>query len=461
MPLPFLQCRDCEKEVLDRSLILKFREHVLKEGVDIWFERSVAELFGDVSCPSCGSKNLQKSPDIVDVWFESGCSHRAVLKTRPELAYPADVYFEGSDQHRGWFQSSLLTAMATEKRAPFRTVATHGFIVTQVEETGKKQKISKSAGKPANSEDYVKRFGADVLRLWVASEDYQADIPLSEEIFERISETYRKVRNTLRILLANLHDFDRAKHAVPHGKLVEIDRWLLSRLQALIGDLTEAYENLEFHRVYHLVNAFCAVEISSFYVDVMKDPLYTLAPDSSDRRSAQTAIYETVATLAKLIAPVMPFTADEVWSFLPGRETESVHLAAFPVADAKWRDAELEARWERLLDVRRIASLELEKARQSKTIGKSLEAQVEIEPDNDAARALLEKIGPLLETVLIVSKVRIAKPTGGALRVKVGVASGRKCVRCWRWTEDVGVDAAHPELCGRCVGVVKQCGVRP
>ncbi|HUI05913.1 MAG TPA: isoleucine--tRNA ligase [Verrucomicrobiae bacterium] len=456
VPLPFLQCRDCQKPILRRDLILKFRERVVRDGVDIWFEQSVKELFGDVKCPHCGSTNLDKSPDIVDVWFESGVSHRAVLKTNAQLAYPADIYLEGSDQHRGWFQSSLLTAMATDGKSPFKTVVTHGFLVVQVAETNKKQKISKSAGKPANSEDYVKRFGADVLRLWVVSEDYQADIPLSEEIFARIGETYFKIRNTLRILLANLHDFDPAKNTVPREKLTEIDRWLLSRLQALVAELTEAYENFEFHRVYHLVNAFCAVELSSFYVDVMKDPLYTLAPDSAARRSAQTAMYHTVATLAKLIAPAMPFTADEVWSFLPGRETESVHLASYPVADAKWRDAELEARWDRLMEVRRVAALELEKARQAGQIGKSLEARVEIEPENDPARELLEKLGPLLETVLIVSQVRVGRPTGGELRVRVTRAAGRKCVRCWRWTEDVGVDAAHPALCGRCAEVMKQ-----
>jgi isoleucyl-tRNA synthetase len=363
---------------------------------------------------------------------------------------------EGSDQHRGWFQSSLLLSVAGNGVAPFKAVATHGFLVVQIAETGKKQKVSKSAGKPANSEEYVKRYGADVLRLWVVSEDYQGDVPLSDEIFDRVSETYRKVRNTLRILLANLYDFVPTKHAVPHGKLAEIDRWLLSRLQALVADLTEAYQNLEFHRVYHLVNAFCAVEISSFYVDVMKDPLYTLAPNSAERRSAQTAIFETVATLAKVLAPIVPFTADEVWNCLPGRETESVHLAKFPVVDAERRDAELEARWERLLEVRRVASLELEKARQGKTIGKSLEAQVEIEANNDATREMLEKLGSVLETVLIVSQVRVARSTGGELRVKVSPASGSKCVRCWRWTEDVGADAAHPELCGRCTEVVKQ-----
>jgi isoleucyl-tRNA synthetase len=454
VPLPFLVCSDCGKSVPDRALILKFRDQVAKEGVDIWFERSVSELFGDVKCPSCGSAKLKKSADIVDVWFESGLSHRAVLKARPELAFPADMYLEGSDQHRGWFQSSVLTAMATEKRAPFKTVVTHGFLVLQVGVTGEKQKISKSAGKPANSEDYVKRYGADVLRLWVISEDYQADVPLSDEIFERVSETYRKVRNTLRILLANIHNFDPAKHTVPPEKLAEIDRWLVSRLQLLIADVTDAYEKLEFHRVYHLVNAFCAVEVSSFYVDVMKDPLYTLAPNSADRRSAQTAIFEAVTALAKLIAPAMPFTAEEVWTFLPGRETESVHLAKFPVADAKRRDTDLEARWERLLDVRRVASLELEKARQAGQIGKSLEAQLEIEPDGEAMRELLEKLGPTLETVLIVSQVRVARATSSELLVKVARAAGRKCVRCWRWTEDVGTDAAHPELCGRCAKVV-------
>jgi len=456
VPLPFLHCRDCQKPILSRELILKFRERVARQGVDIWFEQSVKELFGDVKCPSCGSANLDKSPDIVDVWFESGVSHRAVLKQHAQLTYPADVYLEGSDQHRGWFQSSLLTAMATEGRSPFKTVVTHGFLVAQVEETGKKQKISKSAGKPANAEDYINRFGADVLRLWVTSEDYQGDIPLSEEIFARIGETYFKIRNTLRILLANLYDFDLAQHAVAHDNLAPIDRWLLSRLQGLVAELGEAYENFEFHRVYHLVNAFCAVEISSFYVDVMKDLLYTLSLNSSERRSAQTAIHQTVASLAKLIAPVMPFTAEEVWSFLPAREAESVHLAAFPVADEMQRDKQLEARWEKVLEVRRVASLELEKARQNKAIGKSLEAQVEIEPDTEATRQLLQDFGPLLETVLIVSQARVGKLTDGQLRVKVTPAAGKKCVRCWRWSEDVGADQKHPELCGRCVEVIQQ-----
>jgi isoleucyl-tRNA synthetase len=442
--------------ILDRGLILKFREQVIKDGVDIWFERSVQELFGDVKCPQCGATELEKCPDIEDVCLESGVSYRAVLKTRKELAHPADMYLEGSDQHRGWFQSSLLTAMATDGRAPFKTVVTHGFIVRRLEETGKKQKICKSGGKPANAEDYINRYGADVLRLWVASEDYQDDIPLSDEIFARIGETYFKIRNTLRILLANLYDFEPAKHAVTPDKLTVIDRWLLSRLQALVADLTEAYERYEFHRVYHLINAFCAVELSSFYVDVMKDALYTLAPDSDARRSAQTAMQQVVETLAKLIAPVMPFTADEVWGFLPGRATESVHLAEFPAVDAQLRDATLETQWEKVMRIREAVMVELEKARQAGSIGKSLEAQVLIEPDSDATGELLKQFAPVLETVLIVSQTQIGKPTGDTLRIKVSRAAGQKCVRCWRWSEDVGkggTDAA--QLCGRCADVVK------
>jgi isoleucyl-tRNA synthetase len=455
VPLPFLECGDCGAALVDKDLILKFREQVLKDGVDIWFDRDVKALFGDVKCRQCGSANLEKSPDIVDVWLESGVSHRAVLRQRAELAYPADVYLEGSDQHRGWFQSSLLTAMATEGKAPFKTVVTHGFLVVHVEETGKKAKISKSAGRPANSEDYVNKYGADVLRLWITSEDYQGDIPLSDEIFDGVSDTYRKIRNTFRILLANLYDFDLAKDAVPVEKMAEVDRWLLSRLQALVAELTEAYERFEFHRVYHLVNAFCAVELSSFYVDVMKDLLYTLAPVSGARRSAQTAMHETVAMLARLIAPVMPFTAEEVWQSLPGRATESVHLAAFPVVDATLRDATLEARWAKLIEVRGAVALELEKARQSGVIGKSLEAQVEITPGDEATGKLLEEFGPLLEAVLIVSAACVAKPVSGATQVKVSRADGQKCVRCWRWTTDVGVMAAHPQLCGRCAEAVK------
>ena len=450
VPIPVVNCVQCGHDF--REAEEKILKLVRERGIDCWFKLSAGELVGASKCPKCGATDLKKEEDILDVWFESGCSHRAVLQDNPALKFPADVYLEATDQHRGWFQVSLLTALATGKRVPpFHTVITHGL---RLDTEGKK--ISKSSGIPVNADDYVNRFGADIIRLWFISEDYTHDVIQSDEKIASVGEAYRKIRNTLRILLANLYDFDPAKYAVPREKMTEIDRWLLSRLQALVADLTEAYENFEFHRVYHLVTAFCTVEISSFYVDVMKDPLYTLAPDSADRRSAQTVIYETVAVLTQLIAPVMPFTADEVWSFLPGRETDSVHLTKFPVADSKLRDAELEGRWERLLELRRVVAVELEKARQSKLIGKSIEAQVEIEPENEATRAWLEKLGSLLETVLIVSQVRIGRPTDGGLRVKVSPAAGHKCVRCWRWTEDVGVVVAHPELCGRCAAIVNK-----
>jgi isoleucyl-tRNA synthetase len=451
VPLPFLMCRGCGHALLDRTLILKFRDRVLRDGVDIWFDQSVAELFGNVTCPNCGSSDLDKSPDIVDVWFESGVSHRAVLKTNAQLAHPADIYLEGSDQHRGWFQSSLLTSMATENHAPFKTVITHGFLLDL-----DRRKISKSQGKPANAEDYVKKYGADLLRLWITSENYQGDIPVSDEIFKRIGETYMKIRNTIRILLANLYDYDAAHHGVPHTEREEIDRWLMSRLQLLIGDVTAAYDQFEFHRVYHLVNAFCAVELSSFYVDVMKDLLYTLAPDSQQRRSAQTTMHETAGILARLIAPIMPFTAEEAWSHLPKRDGQSIHLETFPAVDPARRDTHLEARWDRLLDVRRVAARELEKARQEGVLGKSLEAHVTIKPDTEATSALLKSFGPLLEQVLIVSSVGTGPVTGSDVLVTVQKATGAKCVRCWRWTQDVGAEPAHPELCGRCAKTVAQ-----
>jgi isoleucyl-tRNA synthetase len=325
-----------------------------------------------------------------------------------------------------------------------------------VEETGKKQKISKSAGRPANSEDYVNRYGADILRLWVLSEDYQADIPLSDEIFDRISETYRKIRNTLRILLANLYDFDPVRDAVGVDKRDVVDRWLESRLQELIAEVTTAYERFEFHRVYHLVNQFCAVELSSFYVDVTKDLLYTLAPHSPGRRSAQQAMHVVASALARMLAPVMPFTAEEVWQSLPGQKPGSIHLSSFPVVEANRRDETLEKRWEQLMLVRQAAMNELEKARQDKVIGKSLEAALRVEPDTAETKTMLESFGGTLETVFIVSGVEVGAPTGKPTRVIVQKPRGAKCARCWRWSDKVGVNHGHPDLCDRCADVVNE-----
>jgi isoleucyl-tRNA synthetase len=371
------------------------------------------------------------------------------------LRYPADVYLEGSDQHRGWFQSALWTALATEGHPPFKAVVTHGFLVNP--ET--KDKVSKSYGKPQDSDIYVKKYGADVLRLWTISEDYRNDVPLSEEIIERVAGTYRKIRNTFRFLLGNLSDFDPAQDAVPAAKLEELDRWALSRLQGLVKTCREAYAGYEFHRVYHSVNQFCTVDLSSFYLDILKDRLYTLGKFSRERRSSQTVLHTMATVLAKLLAPAVPFTADEVWQCLrPGgsREAaESVHLALLPDSDDRLFDGELEARWERLQALRQMVAVELEKARAAGTIGKSLEAAVTLGGGDAEAKAMLEYFEAQLPALLIVSQVTIALDREEPFSVKVAPALGQKCARCWRWEPSVGRHTGHPAICARCVSVVE------
>ena len=455
VPIPVVKCGACGLIFEEKQYTDQIVELVRREGVDAWFKRSANDLLAGVQCPRCKRPTeFHKTSDILDVWFESGVSHRAALRTRAELKYPADVYLEGSDQHRGWFQSALWTALATEGHAPFKAVVTHGFLINP--ET--KDKVSKSCGKPADSDIYVKRYGADVLRLWTVSEDYRNDVPLSEEIIERVAGTYRKVRNTFRFILGNLSDFNPQADTVPHAKLEELDRWALSRLQGLVKACREAYAGYEFHRVYHGVNEFCTVDLSAFYLDILKDRLYTLGKFSPERRGSQTALHTIAATLAKLLAPVIPFTADEVWEYLPAggvrEDVASAHLALLPSFDDRQFDGELEARWERLQSLRQVVAVELEKARAAGTIGKSLEAAVTLGGGDAETKAMLRYFEAQLPALLIVSQVAIALDGGEGFSVKVAPASGRKCARCWRWEPSVGGDAVHPELCGRCVTVV-------
>ncbi len=455
VPIPVIKCEPCgfvfeEKQYTDQLVAL-----VAREGVDTWFKRSANDLLEGVQCPRCKRPTeFHKAADILDVWFESGVSHRAVLRTRPELTYPADLYLEGSDQHRGWFQSALWTALATEGHAPFKAVVTHGFLM----DLETKKKVSKSYGKPQDSDVYVNRFGADVLRLWTISEDYRSDVPLSEEIIERVAGTYRKVRNTFRFLLGNLSDFDPAKDAVPPAQLEELDRWALSRLQGLIKTCREAYASYEFHRVYHGVNQFCTVDLSSFYLDILKDRLYTLGRFSRERRSSQTVMHAMTTALAKLLAPVLPFTADEVWQCLRaggGRDAlDSVHLALLPSHDDRLFDGELEARWERMQTLRQAVAVELEKARAAGTIGKSLEAAVTLSGGDAETRAMLKYFESQLPGLFIVSQVAIELDRDEPFSVKVAPASGRKCARCWRWEPSVGQHPEHSTICSRCVTVV-------
>ena len=346
---------------------------VEKEGADIWFTKTPAELLpSGTSCKKCGKKDFEKEMDILDVWFDSGVSHAAVLKQRPELSWPADMYLEGSDQHRGWFQSSLLTSVGTTGMAPYRTVLTHGFTMD-----GSGKKMSKSAGNVVAPQEVIDKYGAEVLRLWVSAADYRDDIRISPEILAHLAEAYRRIRNTSRYLLGNLSDFDPEQDRVGDKDLLEIDRWAMHRLQKLVQRVKKAYDEFEFHVVFHSLHNFCAVDMSSFYLDILKDRLYTAKTSSIQRRSGQTAMYEILSSMVRLMAPVLSFTADEVWGYMKeGDATSSVFLAGFPEVEEKYVSDELEARWNTIIAVRGEAAKVLEALRKDKKIGHSLDAGV-------------------------------------------------------------------------------------
>jgi isoleucyl-tRNA synthetase len=462
VPIVAFYCAGCDALRLDESLV----EHVAAifrngQGADEWYARSAAELVpAGTRCAQCGGAEFRKETDILDVWFDSGCSHAAVLETRPELHWPADMYLEGSDQHRGWFHSSLLEAVGTRGAAPYTSVITHGFFVD-----GEGRKMSKSLGNVISLDDLLPKYGAEILRLWVAAEDYTEDIRVSWEILERLSDAYRRIRNTYRFLLGNLGDFDPARHRQSYARLHEVDRWILDRLARLVTRVTRAYEEYQFHTVVHAVQSFCAVDLSAQYLDIIKDRLYTSAPDDSARRAAQSTCYDIFGALARLMAPILTFTAEEAWRHLPGTREESVHLTRFPDVPREWLDDRLEREWSRLLEVRREVSKALETARAQKLIGSGLEATVRIVSAPEDLPALLASRRELLKTLFIVSRVELSGPATGAvvsesqeipgLVVAVDRAPGKKCERCWVWSERVGEDPRHPTLCERCAPVIR------
>jgi isoleucyl-tRNA synthetase len=471
VPIVAFYCQGCGGLLLDEDVIRRVADLMREgEGVDLWHTREARELLpAGTTCRSCGGSDFTKETDILDVWFDSGCSHAAVLETRPDLRWPADMYLEGSDQHRGWFHSSLLEAVGTRGKPPYREVLTHGFLVD-----GEGRKMSKSLGNVIAPQDIVSEHGAEILRLWVAAEDYTEDIRLPEpELMAQLIEAYRRIRNTCRFLLGNLSDFDPDRHRVPFGELEELDRWALNRLGRLIARVRRAYEEYQFHQVYHVLYNFCAVDLSALYLDILKDRLYTFARDDRRRRAAQTACYEILVALTRLMAPILTFTAEEVWGHIPGGgKPESVHLMTFPEDRGEWLDEALEEEWERLLEVRREVARALEAARQRKIIGSSLEARVFLaEAPEEQWMPLLQRKGPtLLKTLFIVSDVQLGKapPAGAKTRyesqdipgfvvdvVKADPAQGwQKCERCWVWSRRVGEDAGHPTLCERCAPVV-------
>jgi len=455
IPITVFYCSSCKQTLATQETI----EHVAKlfeeRGADVWFEEEAAHLLPEgTRCSGCGGSQFTKEMDILDVWFDSGVSYAAVLENRNELQFPASLYLEGSDQHRGWFHSSLLTSVGTRGHAPYCSVLTHGFVVD-----GEGKKMSKSAGNVIAPEEVINKLGADVLRLWVSAEDYKDDIKISDEILKRLADSYFRIRNTYRFLLGNLYDFDPEKDRIPYQGLYEIDRWALHRLQKLISRVKEAYERFEFHIVYHSVQNFCAVEMSSTYFDILKDRLYTFSSHSRGRRSGQTALYEILSALTGLMAPILAFTAEEVWQYLLGREgkAESVHLTQFPEIKNEYLDEGLNERWERIWEIRAVVTKALEEARKEKKIGLSLDAQVHLHlPEKEYQ--FLKAHETELKSIFIVSSVTL-RPVEGreekGVRAEVLRADGEKCERCWNYDVSVGKDPEHPTACGRCVEALK------
>jgi len=454
VPIPAVDCVKCGEAIVTKALVEKTAAVFEKYGADSWYERPTEEFVpADLKCPSCGGRKFEREMNILDVWFDSGSSHEAVLSVRPELTWPADVYLEGSDQHRGWFQSSLLVGLGTRGRPPFREIVTHGFIVA---EDGRK--MSKSLGNSIEPEDVIKQSGADIIRLWVAMSDYTQEIRLSKEILARVVEAYRKIRNTLRYLVANLYDFDPAADLVDAPRLEEVDRYILARYAELGLKMLRAYEVHDYTTIFQALNSFTTVDLSAFYADVSKDRLYTFAPRSRERRSAQSAMYVMADGLSRLMAPILSFTADELWRFLPGVREESVHIGTFPkpAGLAPLVDRGLLERWARLIAVREQVLAAIEPLRKDKRIGSSLQAKVVLSA-TEAELAFLERYARQLPMLFIVSEVEIrpAPPDVEAHneslpRVTIERASGVKCERCWRYVPAVSTDPEWAGLCDRC-----------
>jgi isoleucyl-tRNA synthetase len=450
VPIPALNCQGCGESLLTPPLVEQAASVFEAHNADAWYEQPIeAFVPPGFTCERCGGTAFERGRDILDVWFDSGSSHEAVLARRADLAWPADLYLEGTDQYRGWFQSSLLVGIGTRDRAPYRGVLTHGFIV---DEDGRK--MSKSIGNTIEPQQVMKDSGADVLRLWVSMVDYRDELRLSKAVLARTVEAYRKIRNTIRYLLSNLYDFDPARDMVPDAKLLDVDRFALALYGRLAADAVRAYDEYDFQAIFHAVNEFVTVDLSAFYVDVSKDRLYTFRADSVDRRSAQTAMYVIADGLTRLLAPILSMTADEIWQSLPGPRDESVHLTEFPRGVEAWRDPELEARWTQLRDLRAVVYGQLEVARAAKTIGSSLEARVRlaVPAGHDLAGLVRAQLADL-PMLFIVSSVDVVSGQGD-LAVEVAHAPGEKCPRCWRFVTETMPSGELMGLCLRCADAV-------
>ncbi len=461
VPIAIFYCEKCEALHVNKKTIDHICSLFEEYGADIWFEKDAKELLPqDAVCQKCGSRSFVKETDILDVWFDSGVSHAAVLEERENLRWPADLYLEGTDQHRGWFHSSLLTAVGTRGSAPYKSVLTHGFVV---DEKGKK--MSKSLGNVVAPKKVIDQYGAEILRLWVSASDYKDDIRISENILKQLTDAYKKIRNTSRFMLGNLYDFNSSKDSVPYESMPDIDRFALHRLQKLIEKTLKSYEEFEFHTIYHSLYNYCTLDLSAFYLDILKDRLYTSPSKSEERRSGQTVLYIILDSLVRLMAPVLSFTAEEIWKFMPERNEnkESIHLAAMPVVNEALKDIDLAKKWERLLEVRSEVTKVLEEARAKKLIGHSLGASVMLSVDEDLYQ-VLNPYADELRSIFIVSEATLVKTKSSTdtcpdtyrttdikgLAIRVETATDDKCERCWIHDPSVGSNPNHSTICSRC-----------
>ena len=458
VPITVYYCSKCKAEALTKEMLDYLVALVEKGGADIWFEKEAKNLMPkDSVCPHCQSSEFTKETNILDVWFDSGVTHAAVLEKRPDLRSPADMYLEGSDQHRGWFHSSLLESVGTRNRAPYLSVLTHGFVVD-----GEGKKMSKSIGNTIEPEEVIEKYGAEILRLWVAAEDYTDDIRISEEILKRLVEAYRRIRNTGRFILGNLYDFDPDKDLIAYENMEEMDKWALHRLQEIIKRVGDAYDHYQFHVVFYTLYNYCTVDLSALYLDVLKDRLYTTKAGSTARRSGQSAMFIILKAMIRLLAPVFTFTAEEIWNTMPTWKDKeaSVHLTRLPQAQERYSNPSLGDTWKTMIDARAEIAKALEQARKDKVIGHSLDARVSVAAP-EKMKNIFENHLEDLRALLIISQLQIVQENQitnpykseeiKGLVVGVEKARGEKCERCWVYSESLGKDKNHPKACERCL----------
>jgi len=462
VPIPAFECKSCHQAVLTQTLTEHVAEIVAEHGSDIWWQREAKELIPtDFVCPNCQGTSFEKDSNIMDVWFDSGTSHSGVLRLRPELSAPADLYLEGSDQHRGWFQSSLLTSIAAYQESPYKTVLTHGFALD-----GEGKKMSKSVGNVVEPAKVIQQYGADVLRLWVASVDYSSDVKVSYDILGQMADIYRKIRNTIRFLISNLYDFDPQQDALAYSDLSELDRFTLHQLNQVTQQMTDSFERFAFYRFYQLLQNFCVVDLSNVYFAIVKDILYIEASDNKLRRSVQTVLWEVLQSLLGIITPVLTHMAEDAREKLPAalqsQLPESVLLGTFPEAKPEWENQQLAAQWTEVMAIRDELNLLLEEARSQKKIGRSMEANASINHSSEELQNYLQTHKELFRQVFIVADLEFGHANGELNKqtenfaVAITPASGNKCARCWKTSPEVGEGTQHDDLCQRCDDIVNE-----